>query len=371
MGMRNFRTGLSTLLGAVALMALAGDPSQAQPGPPPNIPTLSPYVGNIDVSASSAIFDVGTKFLRTLGNEAAWSSTGAPRTNNPSGGGADMAVPATAAAPATPRYRAWFEGYGLSSHMDPQTNFAGDRRKTWGGVAGLGMSVMPGMSAGISVDQSRTKVNVDPLAQSATIDMTQIGGNVAFDSGPWTLAIAGVRGFGDIDTQRPDPPGISTAAYDANLWGAISELSYLWSSGNWRVVPKFGADWTRVHADAFTETGGGAPVSAQAQTSRRTRIFGTIEVGHTWFAGSTIFDLSGYGRVVNIVSQDLGQLNLSAAGFLPATLQGVSEARTGFDAGAAATWQLTQSMRVYAVYDGRFLSNFESHAGTIGLELRW
>ena len=360
---------------AAAVLALAATTgsASAQPigpgGPNTTLQPLPPTVANIDQSVPSALFDIGSKFLRTLGNEAAWLSTGAPLSNNPAGGGADMAVPVAGSA-RDPRYRAWFEGYGIASHMDPQADFAGDRRRTWGGVAGLGMTVMPGMSVGISVDQSRTKVN-NPLAQSATIDLTQIGGNVAFDSGPWTLALAGVGGFAGVDTWRPDPIGASIANYDASIWGALGELSYLWSSGNWRVVPKLGADWTRVHADAFSETGGSAPLSAQAQTSRRTRLFAALEVGHTWFSGNTMFDLSGYARLVDIVSQDLGTLNLAATGFLPLAVQGVSESRTGIDAGAAASWRLSQALRLYAVYDGRFRSNFESHGGTVGLELRW
>lgn len=343
------------------------DEARAQLLPPNQVPASDSYVGT---SVSNSVFDIGTKFLRTLGNEASFSSVGAPRSNNPSGGGADMDAPA-AAASRDPRYRTWFEGYGLKSHMDAQADFAGDRRTTWGGVAGLGMVVVPGMSAGISVDQSRTKVNVDSLGQSATIDLTQIGANAAFDAGAWTFAIAGVRGFAGVDTSRPDPLGPSTASYDASIWGALAELSYLWSSGNWRVVPKAGADWTRVHADAYTETGGTTPVSAQDQTTRRTRLFGGFEVGHTWFSGNTMLDLSGYGRVVDIVSQDIGLTQLSAPGVIPVAVTGVSEARTGIDAGAAATLRLSQALRLYAVYDGRFRSNFESHSGTVGLELRW
>jgi uncharacterized protein with beta-barrel porin domain len=84
-----------------------------------------------------------------------------------------------------------------------------------------------------------------------------------------------------------------------------------------------------------------------------------------------MLDLSGYGRVVDIVSQNIGLTQLSAPGVIPVAVTGVSEARTGIDAGAAATLRLSQALRLYAVYDGRFRSNFESHSGTVGLELRW
>lgn len=358
---------------AIAWLACSSVPAMAQGcgGPCPS--PLSSDTGNIHVSTPSALFDFGSRFLRVLGNEAAWHSTGAPRTNNPAGGGADM----PAAAPGTPaqvgeRYRAWFEGYGLRSRMDPQGDFRGDRRENWGGIAGFGWTAAPGVSFGLSVDQGHTKIEIAPLAQRATVDLTQIGGNAAFESGPWTFGVALIHGFGDVNATR----GVgnpSIASYDARLWGALSELSYLWSSGNWRLVPKLGFDWTRTETSSFTETGGPTPVHGSEQVNRRMRILAGAEIGHTWFAKQTMFDLAAYGRFVDIVSLDIDPLLVTSptGALTPRLIPGVSESRTGFDAGATASLRLSKNARLYAVYDGRFRSNFESHGGTLGLELRW
>lgn len=363
---------LAALSFVFAVACLLGTAGSALAQPPPGQPQLPASDGNIALSTPLAALDIGTRFLRHLGTEAATRATGAPQQFNPSGGGADLEASPQAAAQTNGRYRAWFEAYGVRSRMDPQGDFAGDRRKSLGGVAGLGMTLAPGISVGVSVDQSRTDVDISPLAQSSKIDLTQIGGNVAFESGPWVLGIAAIRGFGDVDSVRgTGAPSLTT--YDTKLWGALAELSYLWSSGNWRLVPKIGMDWARSESDAFAESGGAVPVFGTTQIAERTRIFGGAEVGYTWLANQTMMDFSVYGRGVDIVSLNAGGLTISAVngGALPRFIAGVSEDRLGFDAGAALSVRLSQQARLYAVYDGRFRGNFESHAGTLGVEFRF
>ena len=88
-------------------------------------------------------------------------------------------APAASTSQVSQRYRAWFEGYGVESHMDPISDFRGDRRETWGGVAGFGVTTAPGVSFGFSVDQGRSKIDITPLSQRAVVDLTQFGANVA------------------------------------------------------------------------------------------------------------------------------------------------------------------------------------------------
>lgn len=349
---------------------LAGTTSAyAQFTPPPQ--PLSANDGNIALSSPSVTLEVGTRFLRHLGTEAA-RATGAPSQFTPSGGGADLETAPQTVSTIDSRYRAWFEAYGVRSRMDPRGDFGGDKRRIFGGVAGLGLMIAPGISVGLSVDQSRSDVDIIQYVQSSRIDLTQIGGNIAFESGPWVLAVAAVRGFGDIESSR-GAGAPSVASYDTNLWGALAELSYLWSSENWRIVPKIGMDWARAKSDAYSETGGSVPVNGSEQIAERTRIFGGAEVGYTWLANTTVMDFSVYGRAVYIVSLNVGGLIISPVngGALPRFIAGVSEDRFGVDTGAILSVRLAPQARFYAVYDGRFRGNFESHAGTLELEFRW
>jgi hypothetical protein len=366
-GVRLPAAGLPVIVAAVWFFGAAGS-ALAQTPPPQPLPASS---GNIYISTPSTVLEIGTRYLRHLGTEAA-RSTGAPSQFSPSGGGADLDAAPQSATQIVDRYRVWFEGYGVRSEMDPRGDFGGDKRRSFGGIAGLGMILTPGVSVGISVDQSRTDVDIIQFTQSSTIDLTQVGGNIAFESGPWVLGVAAIHGFGNVDSQR-GTTSLSRASYDTRLWGALTELSYLWSSGNWRIVPKIGADWARTDSDGFTESGGTQPVIGSTQIAERTRIFGGAEVGYTWLASQTIMDFSVYGRGVDIVDLDAGGLTVSPIlpGALPRFIAGVSEDRLGFDTGAAFSVRFSPRARFYAVYDGRFRGNFESHAGTLGLEFRW
>jgi uncharacterized protein with beta-barrel porin domain len=352
--------GMHALAVAAVLFALGAMPAMAQG-------RTDPESGNVHVSGESALFDLGTRFLRHLGTEASNANAGPPLVSNPAGGGADLSMTAQP----QQRWRAWSEGYGLWSHMSAQDTFPGDRRSTWGGVAGLGYTLAPGVSVGASVDQSRTKIGIVGLPQSATIDLTQVGANASFESGAWTFATAGIYGFGGINSRRDDIGGtVDVADYDARLWGWLGEFSYLWTSGNFRIVPKLGADWVRAEMSNFVETGGPSAVAGSSQTSMRTRVFAGAEFGHTWTLDRALFDLSAYGRAVGIVQQDISTLQVVGLG-APVSVQGVGESRLGADLGAAATYRLSSMMRFYAAYDGRFRSNFTSHTGTLGVELRW
>jgi uncharacterized protein with beta-barrel porin domain len=141
---------------------------------------------------------------------------------------------------------------------------------------------------------------------------------------------------------------------------------------NSRFVPKLSADWLQTRTDSFTETGGANPVSGSAVTASRIRMMVGGEIGHSWLVGRQIFDFAVYGRLVNNLAQNIGDLVVSAP--TVAGLQfvsGVRESSMGADAGAAFSVKVSQLARLYAAYDGRFRGNFTSHSGSVGAEFRF
>ena len=283
--------------------------------------------------------------------------------NNPQGGGAELT---------TERYRTWFEGYGTSATTDARGDFLGDRRKTYGGIAGLGVTVTPGVTFGVSVDQSRTDIDVP--GATGRIDLTQVGVLGNFERGPWNLGVTAIHGFGTVHSSRFDTGGISTASYFARLFGAMSELSYYVAlPNNSRLVPKLTFDWLRTSTDSFTETGGTVPISGSGITASRIRMLIGGEIGHSWLVGRQIFDFSVYGRLVENLSQNIGQIVISDAttGSAPTFVSGVRESSMGADAGAAFSVKVSQLTRLYAAYDGRFRGNLTSHSGSVGAEFRF
>jgi uncharacterized protein with beta-barrel porin domain len=356
---------LVQVIAVVVVLAGVASPVNAQNAPtprPPPRPTPTPTMINSTVSADSAVIDLGSNFLERLGTTNGFSRM---LRTNPGGGGASESAEG-------PRYRTWFEGYGISANNGPLGFFVGDNRKTWGGVAGIGARVMPGVNIGFSVDQSRTAIDVPLALQSATIDLTQLGFNASVDSGPWTWATALVHGLGNIDTRRDTGFGFgfASAGYNARLDGAISEISYYWSKDQNRIVPKAAFEYVHARTGSFQEIGGFDPLMVTSSTVERVRLLVGAEVGHYWIIDQKILDLSAYGKFVDNLVQNFSDVTVSL-GTQSITLQGIGESRYGADAGASASLSLGNTARVYLNYDAKFRAAMQSHQGTLGVEFKW
>ena len=333
----------------------------ASPTPTPSPTPVSTSI-NYDRSVGNSALDLGSNFLERLGNQA---SNGLNRTfrTNPGGGGASASAE-------DPRYRTWFEGYGISVRTDPQGDFVGDRRKTVGGVAGFGARVAAGVDLGFSVDQSHTDIDVPLALQSATLDLTQIGFNGSVDKGPWTWAFAVVHGFGKVRSSRDTGLGLATAGYRAAIDGALTEISYYWTKDQMRIVPKGALEYVRATSVAFQEAGGLDPLNVGSTALSRARIMIGAEIGRYFVIDQKILDLSAYGKFIDNFHQDLGLIQVSL-GTQSIVVPGIGESRYGMDAGASASLSLTSVARLYVNYDGKFRNELTSHQGTVGFEYRW
>jgi uncharacterized protein with beta-barrel porin domain len=362
------RLARAVAVACVLVLALGAAEPQAQaiiaplPAPLPTPIPPSPGVINSDVSAGATVTNLGSSFLERLGNQASGGFGRALR-NNPAGGGASEATEG-------PRFRTWGEAYGISASTGAQRDFVGDRRQTWGGVAGIGARIATGVNVGFSVDQSRSKIDVPLAMQSATLDLTQLGFNASVDKGPWTWAIALVHGFGRVNSSRDTGFGLATAGYDARIDGALTELSYYWSKDQNRIVPKAAFEYVRATTGSFQEFGGFDPVMASGATVERARFLLGAEIGHYWIFDGKIFDLSAYGKLVDNVMQNFGSVTVSL-GPQSIAVQGIGESRYGADAGASASLSLSNTVRLYMNYDGKFRATNQSHQGTLGVELKF
>jgi uncharacterized protein with beta-barrel porin domain len=349
---------------AVVLVGIISAAQAQSPTPTPTptpTPSPTPTVVNSMVSSGAAVANLGSNFLERLGNQS--NGFNRLQRTNPGGGGASESTEA-------PRYRTWFEGYGNYAKNGAVGDFVGDTRKTWGGVAGIGARVAPGINIGLSIDQSRSAIDIPLALQSATIDLTQIGFTASVDSGPWTWASAVVHGFGNINSRRDTGFGLATAGYNARLDGVLSEISYYWTRDQGRVVPKGAFEYVQARTGSLQEIGGLDPVTATGATVKRGRLLIGAEIGHYWIFDGKIFDLSGYGKYVDNVVQNFSDITVSQ-GVQSITFQGIGESRYGADAGASASLSLTNTARLYVNYDAKLRAAMQSHQGTLGLELRW
>jgi uncharacterized protein with beta-barrel porin domain len=317
---------------------------------------------NSDISAGATVTNLGSTFLERLGGLAS-SGFGRDLRTNPGGGGASETTDA-------PRFRTWGEAYGISTRAGAQADFVGDHRTTWGGVAGLGATVAPGVNLGVSVDQSRTSIDVPLAMQSATLDLTQFGFNASVDKGPWTWAVALIHGFGKINSSRDTGFGIASAGYNARIDGALTELSYYWTIDQSRIVPKAALEYVRATTGSFQVVGGLGPLTASGATVERSRVLIGAEIGHYWIFDQKVFDLSAYGKFIDNTSQNFSSIVVSL-GAESITVQGIGESRYGADTGASASLSLTNTARLYLNYDAKLRAALQSHQGTLGLELKF
>jgi uncharacterized protein with beta-barrel porin domain len=315
-----------------------------------------------NLSAGAAVADLGSSFLERLGDQASGGFNRASR-SNPGGGGASESLDGQA-------FRSWGEAYGISAKNGPQGNFFGDERGTSGGVAGFGARIAPGVNVGFSIDQSRTGIDVAPALQTANLDLTQLGFNASIDKGPWTWAVALVHGFGTINSSRQTTLGVAGANYNGQIDGALTELSYYWTQDQSRFVPKAALEFVRASTGSFQEVGGLDPVAASGATLERTRGLLGAEIGHYWIVDQKILDISAYGKFVDNFQQNLSSVTVSL-GPQSIMVQGIGESRYGADAGAALSVSLSNAVRLYLNYDGKFRSALQSHQATAGVEVKW
>ena len=350
---------LAALHATVASVAvLCGASSAHAQFVPPPVPNVTDNASQLSVNASQ--FDLGSSFLQRMGREATY---GYAARDNSGGGGASKST-------AEPLYRTWAETYGIRARTAPQGTFVGDKRGTLGVVGGIGATIAPGLNVGFSVDQSNTWIDVPLALQTATLGMTQLGVNASYSNGPWTVAMAAVHGFGRINSVRTTPLGGAVANYRGNIDGVLGEVNYTYSFAQSRIVPKVALEYVSARTDAFAETGGLNPVTVAEGHGERARVLAGAEFGHYWIVGQQAIDVSVYGKFVDNFSQNIGAVQVSL-GNNAINVAGIRESRNGADAGAAASWILSNTARLYANYDGRFRSGFESHQGTVGVELKW
>lgn len=314
-------------------------------------------------SASAGLFDLGTQFLQRLTNESGRTSE-----NDSEGGGASAALD-----PRLPRYRSWAEFDGMSVRTFNVDGIPGERRDSTEAVGGVSMRVAPGVAVGLGIDQGWTHIDVPGFSQSAMLQLTQLGANATIDVSQWTLGLAATYGFGNVDSNRTAITEL-TASYDAKVWGAIAELGYTFTVGqHGRIVPKIAADWTQTQTGAFTETGGINALSAPSETNYRAHAYAGVEVGESWVAEHRLYDVSAYGRFVDVLAESNSSV-LATSVVVPTiqdTVQSIPEGQYGFDTGATVSTRFSQNLRIYAGYDARFREHFQSNSGTLGLELKW
>ncbi|MCP1469747.1 uncharacterized protein with beta-barrel porin domain [Sphingobium sp. OAS761] len=285
-------------------------------------------VGEIHAEVQSGLFDLGGRML---------SRIAAPRPVN----------------------AGWAEGYGFQVRQR-------GRRDAYGFAAGVNLQLAPGISLALGADHGKLDIDVPGALENGDVTLTEGAAALQVESGGFTAALAASYGKGHAETTRTIV-GSSAARYGIRVSGAALEVGYGFESGPWTLRPVAGIDLVSVHSDGFTESDTLGLVVG-AQKAHRWRGSAGLEVVRKGKG----FELAASARYQAVLSGDDRSVPVAFA-LAPARTLAMNAPSEPDSAliGARAVVDLSAHASLMLRYDGQFGSGYTSHAGLIGLAIRW
>ncbi|MGV3490975.1 MAG: autotransporter outer membrane beta-barrel domain-containing protein [Devosia sp.] len=321
-------------------------------------------VGVVHAAVQSGALDAGGRFLRTVGDAANGEPT--PSVLDPLPGTSVLAELDVSGE--TLPIAVWAEAYGTRASNGADGSVPGDVRTSGGLAAGIAIPVSSDWTLAIGLDHGSTSVALDSeYAETASIGLTQLGLSAGYASGPWVGTLGATLGFGTVDTVH-DVAGTSTASYDLATLGLLAEIGYAFALGDVQLTPSVGLDYTAVHTDAFTETGGLALVAREHSTERLRAVIG-LDVARTWDA----LRLSAHARLVGVLAGAERELPVAYVDIpdAPMTLTGSTESPVSLELGGRLDYDLGNNASLFAGYDGRLSSTGSAHSGQLGFRVEF
>jgi outer membrane autotransporter protein len=177
---------------------------------------------------------------------------------------------------------AWARGFGGWSSVESDGNAASLKHSTGGFVAGLDGSLEAIGRVGFLTGYSRTSFNTDGRG-SGNSSNYHFGLYGSIYQGPLGLRSSLTYTRHEIDTARGVSfPGYSdnlAAKYNGGTFQAASELGYQIDMVQQTIEPFLNVAYVNLHTDGFSEAGGAAALSGNAQSTNTA--FGTLGVRRT------------------------------------------------------------------------------------------
>jgi outer membrane autotransporter protein len=300
-------------------------------------------VGGAHAAIPSALGDENERFAQRLLRDAIQVGTpafdnGAPPTNQRSAA------------------MGWFDGFGWTGSGN------GDDRSGAGLEGGLGVNVSDQWRIGFGVSHGWINLDLDNAGGSANAELTEIGLYSRWRNDDFYVGLAGIAGFGSVDTDGLD----TTASYDTTVFSVAGEAGYHVGFGGWDLTPNIGAQWTDIEMDGFTETGPFALTSSGSGNS-----FGKGWLGLRAQRQFDALTLSGHARLMAYADDDISVPVAFVGSSTELVIEGADRGTFGGEAGLAANLQLGDATSAFATYDARFRDSSVIHAGMVGLQVSW
>ncbi|MGM0702023.1 MAG: autotransporter domain-containing protein [Pseudomonadota bacterium] len=262
----------------------------------------------------------------------------------------------------------WARAVSSDSRLGADGDLPGVSSRSTGVHAGSELFLDTELMVGVAFGIERGQVSGDS-AQS-DFDTYSAGLYARQELGDWRLSGSASMGWLDLESERSVTGfGQHQADYDARVGTVDAELAYDPSpkESDWRVSPLVGLTYSHTRREGFQEEGlAGLDVDDSSDDSVRGRLGAEIAYRVSDSAAIT-------GRLA--WSHELGNPEASTEASLlgsdPFTIEGQTLPTDLVDVGVGMEARITERVDVYAAYDGRLGSDYEDHAGQVGMRWRW
>lgn len=273
-----------------------------------------------------------------------------------------------------------FGGYfGSRSSIDADASIPVARIKgdSDGFVLGLQQSLSDAAHIGIAVDHGNSDYTVrDPFyPERLKLKHTQAALFAGWSEGGFSLNGAASYGFGTTRTSLLTPTTPAIGSRDVNSWSLGAQVGYAVALGKeTSLTPHVGIRHTSAKLKRFTETGGPTPLLGLSQTVDRTRFYAGLEAKAGIDLGGVTLTPRVYGRIARDSGDASGTADLVFASAPTGPVMqalGPGVGKTVGELGGGLDAAVSDSISIWASYDGTFRDHANSNSAKGGLTVRW
>ena len=266
---------------------------------------------------------------------------------------------------ATNLFATWGQAYGTWGRRDGDGNAATITRSSGGVLLGGDAKIAEDWRLGLMGGISRTNLDVDDRASSATADNYTVGAYTGAEAGPIGLRAGAAHTWHDISTDRTVSfPGFAdslAASYKARTAQVFGEAGYRIEHGAARFEPFANVAYVDLHTDGFSEAGGAAALTVGSASQDTT--FTTLGLraetdflfeGMPMRARGTLGWRHAFGDVTPTSVMNF-------VGGAPFTIAGVPIARDAAVIETGIQMAIAEQSRLSVTYDGQLAAGAQDH----------
>lgn len=329
--------------------------------------------GEVHASASTALI-TSSESVRNAANDrirAAFGEVGAAAmpvmAYGPDGKDIELA--------ATPKTAAWGQVFGAWSNIDGNGNASRMKQSTGGFVTGIDTEVVENWRVGVLTGYSRTSFDAKDRSSSGDSDNYHLGVYGGTHWGALALRTGLAYTWSKLETGRTVAfPGFRdglSADYDAGAFQAFGELGYRLDTQVAAFEPFVNLAHVSLRTDGFTEKGGAAALSAEAQTTNTTFTTLGLRASTDLMLGSVKTVANGTVGWKHAFGDTTPYSTLGFAGSSLFTVSGVPIAKNTFILQTGLDMKVSENATVGISYNGEFGSGSSTNGVDARLGIRF